>query len=82
MMAKLFGLKNCDSCRKAESWLKDNGVAVSFHDLRRDGLTQTQIATWLSRTDIATMVNKRSTTWRQLGDDGRTRSTDPKTAVR
>ena len=65
-MITLYGLKNCDTCRKARKWLDELGIAHSFHDVRADGLSETQIAGWARALGWETLLNRRGTTWRQL----------------
>lgn len=67
----LFGIKNCDTVRKARKWLDSQGIDYTFHDFRSDGLPVSTLAQWLDKTDVATLVNKRSTTWKQLSESER-----------
>ena len=62
----LFGLKNCDSCRKARQWLDSRAIDYVYHDVRADGLTKTQLKRFAEKVDWTTLVNRKSTTWRQL----------------
>ena len=62
----VFGLKNCDSCLKARAWLDEHGVDHEFRDLRADGLTPERLKRWLSSPLAALLINRRSTTWRNL----------------
>ena len=45
-MTVLYGIKNCDTVRKARRWLDDHGVAYRFHDFRSDGLDDRRLARW------------------------------------
>lgn len=63
---QLYGIKNCDSVKKARTWLADNGIDYHFHDLRADGLSRELVARWLDHVGMEILVNKRSTTWKQL----------------
>ena len=76
----LYGIKNCDTIKKARRWLEENDIAYSFHDFRVDGLEQATIDSWLKTTSWETLVNKRSTTWRQI-DDSVKESLDKFTAI-
>ena len=67
-MATLFGIKNCDTVKKARQWLDTHSVAYQFHDVRADGLTENQVKQWLNDVDWQVLVNKRSTTWKQLSE--------------
>ena len=64
-MNTLFGIKNCDTVKKAQTWLKQHEVAYTFHDFRTDGLTDTQVRGWHEELGDA-LLNRRSTTWKQL----------------
>ncbi|MGD1877904.1 MAG: ArsC/Spx/MgsR family protein [Kiloniellaceae bacterium] len=65
-MIVLYGLKNCDSCRKALKLLQDGGRPHRFHDLRADGLPADRHAHWLAAAGWEALLNRRSTTWREL----------------
>ena len=65
-MTTLFGIKNCDTVKKARKWLESQGVDYQFHDFRVDGLNQAQVERWVAELGWETLVNKRSTTWKQL----------------
>lgn len=62
----LYGLPQCDSCRKARRWLEQNGAEVRFHDLRQDGVPAERLRHWLDALGWQQVVNRRSTTWRNL----------------
>lgn len=72
-MTTLYGIKNCDSVKKARSWLDKEGIDYRFHDVRIDGLTAEQVAAWLEQLTPEKLVNKRSTTWKQLPEAEKTR---------
>ncbi|GAB4356086.1 MAG: ArsC family reductase [Kiloniellaceae bacterium] len=65
-MIVVYGLKNCDSCRKAAKLLEAAGRPFRFHDLRADGLPRDRLAQWLATAGWETLLNRRSTTWRDL----------------
>lgn len=67
-MTTLYGISNCDTVKKARTWLDQAQVAYSFHDFRKDGLTREQVAGWVTALGWETLVNKRSTTWKELDD--------------
>ena len=72
-MITLYGIKNCDTVKKARTWLEQHGVDYQFHDFRTDGLEQDTVAGWLDELGWETLVNKRSTSWKAL--DTATRET-------
>ena len=65
-MVTLFGIKNCDTVQKALKWLEKNGIEHQFHDFRKDGISRDQVSVWLQKLGWQTLVNKRSTSWKQL----------------
>ena len=71
-MIVVYGLKNCDTCRKARGWLEGQGIAHRFHDLRADGFPGERLPAWLSAVGWETLLNRRGTTWRQLPEETRT----------
>ena len=64
----VFGIPNCDTVKKARTWLADQQISFDFHDFKKQGLTAEQIALWLEHTDLATLINRKGTTWRALSD--------------
>jgi len=64
----LYGIANCDSCRSAQKWLKTRNVPFTFHDLREEGLSEEVLKSWLESVHAPYILNKRSTSWRQLPD--------------
>jgi arsenate reductase len=67
-MLTLYGIPNCDSCRKARRWLESENADYRFHDLRVDGVSRELLERWLGATDWKALLNTRSTTWRALDD--------------
>lgn len=68
-MLTMYGIKNCDTCRKARKAMDATGIPYQFHDLREDGLSAALLEHILERVPVVTLLNKRSTTWRQLDDE-------------
>ncbi|AMQ87904.1 ArsC family reductase [Marinobacter sp. LQ44] len=66
---KLYGIKNCDTVKKARKWLDDNGIVYEFHDFKKDGLTSEKLSQWEQAIGWETLINKRGTTWRKLPDE-------------
>ena len=65
-MLTLYGIKNCDSVKKARQWLTLNSVDYLFHDFRVQGLTTALLDEWLRVLPWESLLNRRGTTWRQL----------------
>ena len=68
MTTTLYGIKNCDTVKKARDWLAKNNIEYRFHDFRADGITVTQVENWVTELGLDTLVNKRSTTWKDLDE--------------
>ena len=65
-MHTLYGIKNCDTVKKARQWLDQHGIAYRFHDFRADGLTPAQLTDFTNRSDWSALLNRSSASWRQL----------------
>lgn len=70
-MLTVYGIKQCDTVRKALKWLEQRGVEHTFHDFRSDGLSAELLQAWLESDFSDRLVNRRSTTWRQLSEEQR-----------
>lgn len=68
-MVKMYGIANCDTIKKAKNHLNNQGIAFEFHDFKKLGLSIEQINSWLAKVPIDKLVNKRSTSWKQLSDE-------------
>lgn len=67
----VYGLKNCDTCRKALKWLDGRGVDYAFHNIRTVGLSEADIARWADKAGWEVLLNRRGTTWRGLSEADR-----------
>ena len=65
-MTTIYGIKNCDTVKKSLKWLEKNNVEFSFHDFRVDGLTPELLTHFVERSSWDVLLNKRSTTFRNL----------------
>lgn len=68
-MTILFGIKNCDTIKKARNWLNEHDIEFQFHDYRTDGLDKAQLEAWCNELGWEQLLNRRGTTWRKLPDD-------------
>ncbi len=66
-MVRLYGIKNCDSVRKAVKFLKAHDIPYEFIDFRETPVDERTIRKWLEKTDMKTLFNTRGTTYRTLG---------------
>ena len=67
----IYGLKNCDSCKKALKELQSAGQSIEFIDLRATPVAVEQLQKWLDEHGDAVLVNRKSTTWRGLDNQAR-----------
>ncbi len=81
MTAILYGIKNCDTVKKARQWLDQHRIEYRFHDFRSDGLELQQAQAWLDEIGLDTLLNKRGTTWKQLDDKLRAQLTGDNAAA-
>lgn len=65
----MYGIKNCDTIKKARKWLEKNNIDYEFHDYREQGVNPVQLRNWVAKSGLKTLVNKRSATWRNLPDE-------------
>ncbi len=70
-MVTVYGLKNCDSCRKARKFLKERDIHYTFHDVRTDGVDIQMLERWADRVGWEKLVNKKSLTWRTVPEKAR-----------
>lgn len=70
----LYGLKNCDTCKKALKALEATGNAARFVDIRAEADLGAKLPVWLAQVEAAALTNTRSTTWRGLDDAARARA--------
>jgi len=68
-MVTLYGIKNCDTVKKARDWLAKHNIDYRFHDFRADGLNSSQAKHWIAEIGLENLVNKRSTTWKELDEN-------------
>ncbi|WPZ34208.1 Spx/MgsR family RNA polymerase-binding regulatory protein [Thalassobaculum sp. OXR-137] len=80
-MITVWGLKNCDTCKKARTWLEGKGATFAFKDVRADGLTADRITEWLAAVGRETLINKRGTTWRGLPPEVQAAAEDDDSAI-
>ena len=79
-MIEIYGIKNCDTMKKAFRWLADQQLDYDFHDYKKQGLDESLAESWVSELGWEKLVNKRGTTWRKL-DDALKDSMDDKLAI-
>ncbi len=63
---QVYGIPNCNTVKKALDWLKEKELAFTFHDFKKEGVTQTRLKIWMKAIPKEVLVNKKGTTWRGL----------------
>ena len=63
---KVYGIKNCNTVKKALDWLEENNIEYEFQDFKKLGVTETKLEEWSSKIGWEPLLNKRGTTWKQL----------------
>jgi len=63
---KVYGITNCDTVKKALTWLKDNGVEFEFHDFKKLGVSTDKLEEWNGKAGYEKFLNKNGLTWKQL----------------
>lgn len=81
MATILFGIPNCDTVRKARSWLEREGIDYTFHDFRKAGIARDLVNAWLAHVGWDILVNRKGTTWRALSDERKAAITDAASAT-
>lgn len=77
---KIYGIGNCDTCRKAKKWLDASGTSYTWTDLREHGVSRSTIRSWIDAVGLEKLVNRRSTSWRGLDEAERKRAMSPESA--
>ena len=68
-MIILYGIPNCDTVKKARTWLTDHGQAYEFHDFKKQGVPADHLAQWAKLAGWEKLLNRKGTTWRKLDAD-------------
>ena len=82
MTITLYGIPNCDTVKKARAWLAENGSEAQFVDFKKGGVPPQRLDAWLASAGWETLLNRKGTTWRKLGDDVRASVVDAASARR
>jgi Spx/MgsR family transcriptional regulator len=72
MTVRIYGIKNCDTMKKAFDWLDQNGVAYDFHNYKTDGIDAATLKRWTKAIGWEKLVNKTGTTFKALPDTDKT----------
>jgi arsenate reductase (glutaredoxin) len=81
MALTVYGIPNCDTVKKARTWLTAGAHAFDFHDFKKQGLARETVAAWLAQMQWETLVNRKGTTWRNLPEDRKAAVIDAASAL-
>ncbi|HEY6241906.1 MAG TPA: arsenate reductase [Burkholderiales bacterium] len=76
MKPKIYGIRNCDTMKKALAWLDSKKIAYDFHDYRKDGVPEGKLKEWAARAGWETLANSRGPTWRKIPEAQREKLTE------
>lgn len=65
-MIILYGIANCDTVKKARTWLQERGISYEFHDFKKVGVPTERLAAWADEVGWEKLLNRQGTTWRKL----------------
>lgn len=77
----LYGIPNCNTVKKARTWLQQNGIAYEFHDFKKQGIAAATLENWLTQYPWEKLINRAGMTWRNLSDAEKNAVVDNASAV-
>jgi len=80
-MITVYGIPNCDTVKKARTWLAEQGLEVAFHDFKKQGVPAAELPAWLKAFGRDRLVNRAGNTWRKLDDATKAGVTDDASAT-
>jgi arsenate reductase len=78
MKTTVYGIRNCDTMKKARAWLEANGVEHEFHDYKLSGITADKLRAWVKQVGWEPLLNRAGTTFRKLPDAAKASLTEDK----
>ncbi|MEX8546358.1 MAG: Spx/MgsR family RNA polymerase-binding regulatory protein [Mucilaginibacter sp.] len=77
----IYGIKNCNTVKKALDWLKENQIGFIFHDFKKEGVAAEKLQEWSSKVGYEKLLNKQGLTWKQLTPETKATITGEKEAL-
>jgi arsenate reductase len=71
MRITIYGIRNCDTMKKARTWLESHGIEYAFHDYKEAGIDKARLETWVKSAGWEILLNRAGTTFRKLPDDAK-----------
>lgn len=81
ILMTVYGIRNCDTMKKAFAWLEAHGIPYTFHDYKKQGIDEERLTRWVDQVGWETLLNKRGATWRQLSPEEQQRIISPARAI-
>jgi arsenate reductase (glutaredoxin) len=79
---KIYGIKNCNTMKKAFDFLDGKGLNYDFHDYKKVGISEEKIQEWFKISPWVKFINKQGLTWKKLSDDEKAAITTPESAIK
>ncbi|MCX2450720.1 arsenate reductase [Pedobacter sp. PLR] len=77
----IYGIPNCNTVKKARTWLADQGLSPLFHDFKKQGITAEKLEEWCTVFGWEKVLNKKGTTWKKLSPEQQNSVVDTDSAV-
>lgn len=81
MITTVYGIPNCDTVKKARSWLSEQGITYQFHDFKKQGVPAERLPQWMQAVGWEKLLNRQGTTWRKLDEETRNSAVDAPSAA-
>lgn len=79
-MIRVYGIKNCNTVKKALTWLENNGKEFVFHDYKKEPATEGKLKEWEKEISWESLLNRKGTTWRKLSKEDQEKVVDAQSA--
>ncbi len=80
-MVKIYGIKNCDTMKKAFTWLDNHHIDYTFHDYKKEGIDAETIRLWMKKIPLDKLINTKGPTFRKLSDQEKEEAKKPSSAI-
>lgn len=77
----IYGIRQCNTMKKAFSWLDAHQIAYEFHDYKKAGISEEKLQSWIRQLGWEALINRKGTTWRKLSDSEKEQVKDAASAI-
>ncbi len=77
----IYGIKSCDTVKKATTWLDKKKIKYVFHDYKKEGISEAKLKKWSKQVGWELLLNKKGTTWKKLSEEEQAKVTNEKAAL-